>query len=77
MNSGNNKTRVTILTGTYRIKGYIDLIPGARLTDFLAEAREFIAVTDAEITEIGGRVVQSEPFLDVGRSQIHAIFPRH
>ncbi len=26
------KTRVTILTGTYRIKGNVDLLPGARLT---------------------------------------------
>ena len=77
MNGGAHGTRVTILTGTYRIKGYIDLIPGARLTDFLVEAKEFIAVTDAEITEIGGRVVQSEPFMNVGRAQIHAVFPRH
>ena len=43
-----NKTRVTILTGTYRIKGNIDLLPGARVTDYMSEAKGFIAVTDAE-----------------------------
>ena len=26
------RTKVTILTGSYRIKGFIDLIPGARVT---------------------------------------------
>jgi hypothetical protein len=36
------KTRVTILTSSYRIKGHIDLLPGARVTDFMAEAREII-----------------------------------
>ena len=34
-----NKTRVTILTGTYRVKGYIELMTGARVTDYLVEAR--------------------------------------
>src|SRR5438094_868523 len=41
-----NKTKVTILTGTYRIKGYIELMPGARVTDYMVEAKDFIAVTD-------------------------------
>ena len=42
----NSRTRVTILTGTYRIKGYVELLPGARLTDFMIEAKAFIAVID-------------------------------
>ena len=29
------RTKVTIFTGSYRIKGYIDLLPGARVTDFM------------------------------------------
>lgn len=51
------RTKVTIFTGTYRIKGYIDLIPRARITDYMTEAKEFIAVTNAEICdpELGGR----------------------
>ena len=39
-----NKTKVTILTGTYRIKGYIELMAGARVTDYMVEAKDFIAV---------------------------------
>ena len=47
------KTKVTILTGSYRIKGYIDLIPGARLTDYIVEAKSFVAVTEGDVTPPG------------------------
>ena len=72
-----NRTRVTIFTSTYRIKGYIDLIPGARVTDYMAEAKAFIAVTDAEAweLEIGGRQLISAPFVNVGREHIQVIAP--
>lgn len=69
------KTRVTILTDTYRIKGYIDLLPEARVTDYLAEAKEFIAVTDAEVWEVIGRQVFTAPFLNVNRSRIQIVAP--
>ena len=71
------RTKVTILTGTYRIRGHIDLLPGARVTDYMSEAREFIAVTEAEVWELvpGGRLVLSAPFIDVSRSHIEVITP--
>jgi hypothetical protein len=71
------KTKVTIFTGTYRIKGYIDLIPGARITDYMAEAKEFIAVTQAEVwdPELGGRQIIAAPFLNVSRAHIQIIAP--
>jgi len=70
-------TKVTIFTGSYRIKGYIDLIPGARVTDFMAEAKEFIAVTHAEVweLEVGGRQLMAAPFLNVSRDHIQVIAP--
>ena len=73
------KTKVTILTSSYRVKGYIDLLPGARVTDFMAESREFIAVTNAEVWELqpGGRQVASAPFLNVSRQHIEIILPGH
>lgn len=71
-----SRTKVTILTGTYRINGYIELIRGARLTDFITEAGEFIAVTDAEVVDLSGRLVLNEPFLDVSRSHVEIIIPR-
>ena len=73
------KTKVTILTSTYRVKGYIDLLPGARVTDFMAEARDFIAVTQAEVWELqpGGRQIASAQFLNVSRDHIQVILPGH
>lgn len=72
-----NKTRVTILTGTYRIKGYIELTPGARVTDYMVDAKDFIAVTDAEVWEIGDRKIMSAPFLNVSRRHIQIVTPGH
>jgi hypothetical protein len=71
------KTRVTILTSAYRIKGYIDLIPGARLTDFIVEAKSFVAVTNAEVWELhlGGRQVLAADFIDVSRDHIQIVMP--
>jgi hypothetical protein len=73
------KTKVTILTSTYRIKGYIDLVPGARITDYMAEARDFMAVTNAEVWElqVGGRQVLSAPFINVSRAHVEIILPGH
>jgi len=70
-------TKVTIFTGSYRVKGFIDLIPGARMTDFMAEAKEFIAVTHAEVweLEVGGRQLLAAPFLNVSRDHIQVIAP--
>ena len=73
------RTKVTILTGTYRIKGYIDLIPGARLTDYIVDAKDFVAVTNAEVWEsvLGGRQVLSAPFINVNRDCIQIVTPGH
>ena len=75
MTTHDNKTRVTILTGSYRIKGYIDLLPGARVTDFMREAPEFLAVSEAEVyeSEVAGRQVLNAPFIDVNRAHIEII----
>ena len=77
MATDQSKTKITILTGSYRIKGYIDLIPGARVTDYMSSAKEFIAVTDAEVWELqlGGRQIIAAPFLNVGREHIQVIAP--
>lgn len=70
-----NKTRVTILTGSYRITGYIDLVSGARVTDFMHESKEFVVVMDAEVyeAEAAGRQVLLAPFVDVNRNHIQIV----
>ena len=72
-----DRTKVTIFTSTYRVRGFIELVPGARISDFMAEARDFIAVTKAEVWELqpGGRQVASAPFLNVSREHIEIILP--
>ncbi|OGA15006.1 MAG: hypothetical protein A3I63_01425 [Betaproteobacteria bacterium RIFCSPLOWO2_02_FULL_66_14] len=79
MTQTESRTKVTILTGSYRIKGYIQVMPGARVTDYMVEARGFIAVTDAEVWElvVGGRQLISAPFLNVSRDHIQVIMPQH
>jgi len=75
--SNENKTKVAILTGAFQIKGYIDLLPGARITDFMDSAKDFVAVTDAEVYEIkdGVRHILSTTFLDVSRGHIQIVTP--
>ena len=77
MPAEDSRTRVTIFTGSYRIKGYIDLLPGSRVTDYMTEAKPFIAVTEAEVweLEVGGRQLLSAPFLNVNREHIQVIAP--
>ena len=74
-----SRTKVTVLTGSYRIKGYIDLLPGARLTDYIIEAKDFVALTNAEVYEsvLGGRLVLTAPFINVNRAHIQIVTPGH
>jgi hypothetical protein len=77
MMANETSTRVTILTSSYRIKGNIDLLPGSRLTDYMAGAKQFIAVTSAEVyeLEIGGQRLMAVPFLNVSIQHIQVIAP--
>jgi len=77
MAADESRTKVTIFTGSYRIKGYIDLLPGSRVTDYMTGSKEFIAITEAEVfeLEIGGRQLMSAPFINVSRDHIQIIAP--
>ena len=50
---------------------------GARVTDYLVESKEFIAVTDADIWELEGRHVMHALFLNVSRQHIEIVIPGH
>ena len=41
----------------------------------MSEAKEFIAVTDAEVWEVVGRQVFTAPFVNVNRDHIQIISP--
>ena len=75
MAEGDTKTRVVILAGAYRIKGEIELVPGARITDYMLDTKEFFAVTKAEVWDLEGRKIFAAPFLNVSRSHVVVIAP--
>ncbi len=75
MNEYEDKMKVVIFTGHYRVSGVIELFRGARLSDYLAEAGSFIAVTNAEVTDKGGHKILTTPFLNVNRDNIEIVLP--
>ena len=75
MVEGDSKTRVVILAGAYRIKGEIELVPGARVTDYMVDAKEFFAVTKAEVWDLEGRRIFSAAFLNVNRAHVIVVAP--
>ena len=72
---GNNRVRVVMLAGLFRIKGEIELVPGARVTDYMVESKPFIAVTNAEVWEMEGRRIMVVPFLNVSRDHVVIVAP--
>lgn len=71
-----DRYNVVILTATCRIEGDVALYQGARLTDYLIEAKPFMAVTAASITDRKTGEVEKQPFINVRRDAIEAVFPR-
>ena len=75
MAESNGRSRVVIFAGSYRVKGEIDLLPGARLTDYMTDAKDFFAVTNAEVWDLEGRKILAASFLNVSRDQVVVIAP--
>ncbi len=75
MNEHEDKMKVIIFTGHYRVTGIIELFRGARLTDYLTEAGSFIAVTNAEVTDKESQKILTASFLNVHRDNIEIILP--
>lgn len=72
---GNNRVRVVMLAGSFRIKGEVELVPGARITDYMIESKPFIAVTNAEVWDLEGRRIMVVPFLNVSRDHVVVVAP--
>lgn len=70
-----HKTEVIILTRDFRIQGEIDLIKGARITDFMNEARNFLVVTNAAISDHGGKELIKSGFINVQVANIEIVLP--
>lgn len=70
-----DRMKVLILTANFRITGEIALIQGARLTDYVVNAKPFLAVTDAEVCDLVGHRILSASFLNVHRDHVEVIVP--
>jgi len=75
-NENGSFTAVVVLTKRYKITGHIDLMPGARLTDYIAAITSFFAVTNAVVEDINtGKVIFRGKFIDVNRKNVEIILP--
>lgn len=73
--SGFVRTAVVVLTANYRIRGKIMLGVDERVTDHVTSAKNFLAVTDAEVRANDGRIIFQAQFLNVHRDHIQVIAP--
>jgi len=65
---------VVFLTSHYKVKGNISLMQGARLTDYMNETKDFIAVTDADVFDrSSGEKFFSGSLVNVQRRNIEVV----
>ena len=75
MAENESRSRVVILAGSYRIKGEIELMAGARITDYMLDSKAFFAVINAEVWDLEGRKLFAAPFLNVSRAHVVVVAP--
>ena len=68
-------TSVVFHTPNYVIQGFISLVPGARLTDFIREAEDFIAVAEVVVKNHAGEEAFRASFIDIRRDSIELVYP--
>lgn len=66
---------VKIWTNTFVITGEIDTMRDERLTDYIRENKEFIAVTQVKVTDREGKDLFRTHFLNVSTDHIEIILP--
>ncbi len=66
---------VKIWTDTFIITGEIDTMRDERLTDYVRENKEFIAVTQVNVADREGKDLFRTHFLNVSTSHIEIILP--
>lgn len=76
MSADKDMSPVILLTSHYTIKGNIGLMPGVRLTDYMNETKDFIAVTQADVFDrSSGEKFLSSGFVNVQRCNIEVVIP--
>ena len=68
--------RVILLTSTYRVEGYLHVVPGGRLLDEVNKEREFIPITKAAIYALDGEApLDTLDFVAINKTQVVMIAP--
>ncbi|NTV13265.1 MAG: hypothetical protein HGA96_04955 [Desulfobulbaceae bacterium] len=71
-----NHTAVVVLTSEYKISGFIDLMPGSRLTDYITSARSYFAITEVVVEDVRtGKTMFRGKFVDINRDSVVMILP--
>lgn len=70
------RRKVTVLTNGYQIMGECSVLPGARVTDYLNDSRDFIALTNASVWHVAdARKMMNAAFLNLNRGNVEIIVP--
>ncbi len=77
MSDMTDKQAVLVFTRQFKIEGSLYLLEGVRLTDCINEAKEFIALTDVEVTRQTGEHILTSSFLNVNKKDIEIIMPKN
>lgn len=68
--------RIILLTSTYRVEGYLHVVPGGRLLDEVNKEREFIPLTRASIYTLDGETpLDTLDFVAINRAQVVMLAP--
>lgn len=76
MTSKNDQLRVTIFTPQHKINGQIHLYENSRLSDILnteSLAKDFLPITDAEITDLKTGTTVKAGFISVNKHHIELV----
>lgn len=74
MSSNAQMSPVVFLTSQYKIKGNIGRMEGVRLTDYMNETKDFIAVTEADVFDrASGEKKFSGLLVNVQRCKIEVV----
>lgn len=78
MRADRDQIKVVIIAEHYKLIGNIHIVPGGRITDFLASrvSGNFIPVTDAKVyTDKEEKLILETKFLTVNASYIVMLYP--
>jgi len=75
MASSEGSTDVMIWTDHFQISGKIAHFPDMRLTDYLNESNEFLAVTEATVKSLDMKTEFTASFLNIQRSKVEVVIP--